>query len=618
MAEVSQPKPSEAPAVTLDEIFSHCVQMVHENKVSARNAFDLNLIDHMQDIVGSFIPDLDVDVADSEDMEHRFHEASCTLEASVKIYERRVDRVHTDAYRVLSGLQTGNDDDDPQDHADVVGTKRRRFHVNTLDKEANITAHRIECDQNDDPAFHRMAASFDAGGAKGLMLNKMPVAEDLSLVFYGEAPLQRAVNDGASLFSQTRRVKISDLGLNSSSDQPEDGPLQLCPEIDAFRYELYGNVPMAVSIPKLDLSQQASSPSTAPAEPECWDIILAPKPESQLTLDRWARRRMFRMVRKRLSKKTTMHSSTSPILHNEGKQSKPVGKRIRGKTAPSVAAATAVSPSATESLAPVACPPVVHVVSQEKTAGKDDSQTFDELFAQFQSRTQSSFAQLWSKPTEPAEQAAEKTTGVEAVAAENMITTPTRTERPKHELPRSSTREKTKQNRAGGVSKESKEVNHKSTLWKYCKKDLPKPIEDCERIKYSSSSKFVNVRRVKQNLWDCIQHGNTMDVDEQSSQSESTSFKRMVGQTVQKMPSAEVENTSAAMCFISLLHLCNENGLEIKSGAWEDLEIVRSEAATLACQGAQSKSRMGKGVAAPSTVDIRFADCAVEDGKDVN
>ena len=35
----------------------------------------------------------------------------------------------------------------------------------------------IEADEQSDPMFRRMAAAFDAGGAKGLLLSHLPLAE---------------------------------------------------------------------------------------------------------------------------------------------------------------------------------------------------------------------------------------------------------------------------------------------------------------------------------------------------------------------------------------------------------------------------------------------------------
>lgn len=55
------------------------IKMSSENKITAKNSWDLNLIDHMGQII-------------KEDTGHRgvnFQKASCTLDASVKIYSNR-------------------------------------------------------------------------------------------------------------------------------------------------------------------------------------------------------------------------------------------------------------------------------------------------------------------------------------------------------------------------------------------------------------------------------------------------------------------------------------------------------------------------------------------------
>lgn len=43
--------------------------------------------------------------------------------------------------------------------------------------EANLVQQSIEADEQSDPMFRRMAAAFDAGGAKGLLLSHLPLAE---------------------------------------------------------------------------------------------------------------------------------------------------------------------------------------------------------------------------------------------------------------------------------------------------------------------------------------------------------------------------------------------------------------------------------------------------------
>ncbi|CAK0893362.1 unnamed protein product [Prorocentrum cordatum] len=220
---------------SLGDLYSKCVQMVNENKISTKNAFDLPLIDHMDDIVDGFMGggraakgggagsssrasqgrSSKAPASEEEAQEHRFHEASCTIEASARIYACRVDCVHTDTYRVLGGLSAGIEEEDVAEGAEGPGKKRRRIcGVNTLERnEATIIQQHFEADEQSDPMFRRMAAAFDAGGAKGLLLSHLPVAEDLSLVFNGDVPMSRAPAAAKDMFSGRGPVPVGALGL---------------------------------------------------------------------------------------------------------------------------------------------------------------------------------------------------------------------------------------------------------------------------------------------------------------------------------------------------------------------------------------------------------------------
>jgi len=248
---------------SLGELYSKCVQMVNENKISTKNAFDLPLIDHMDDIVGSFMggpvkiagmPGADqgqlVRVASGEEAaaENRFHEASCTIEASARIYACRVDCVHTDTYRVLGGLNSADmgeeGEDNEGDEAKGGAAKRRRIcGVNTLEKnEDNIIQHHIEADDTSDPMFRRMAMAFDAGGAKGLLLSHLPIAEDMSLVFNGDVPLNRATARAKEIFSGTKQLPADALDAGEPAEaRARFADARLCPDVNQFRHHLWGD-----------------------------------------------------------------------------------------------------------------------------------------------------------------------------------------------------------------------------------------------------------------------------------------------------------------------------------------------------------------------------------------
>lgn len=238
--------------------------MVNENKVSTKNAFDLKLIDHMDDIVDSFMGGRKRKAAEprastaggakaatakpresaANEDEHRFLEASCTIEASARIYACRVDCVHSDTYRVLGGLNSADmDEDEGKEGEEGKGDKKRRriIGVNTLEKnENNIVQQNIEADEQSDPSFRRMAAQFDAGGAKGLLLSHLPLAEDLSLVFIGDVPMKRAAVHGLQMFEAAKApFTVADLNIGDAGaacDRIQNS--RLCPEVDQFRRQL--------------------------------------------------------------------------------------------------------------------------------------------------------------------------------------------------------------------------------------------------------------------------------------------------------------------------------------------------------------------------------------------
>eukprot|EP00747_Dinoflagellata_sp_TGD_P065413 gnl/TRDRNA2_/TRDRNA2_154346_c0_seq3.p1 gnl/TRDRNA2_/TRDRNA2_154346_c0~~gnl/TRDRNA2_/TRDRNA2_154346_c0_seq3.p1 ORF type:complete len:788 (+),score=204.71 gnl/TRDRNA2_/TRDRNA2_154346_c0_seq3:90-2366(+) len=294
----------------LGDLYSKCVQMVNENKVSTKNAFDVKLIDHMDEVVDSFMgvpkssgnkrastggtKDRDdrraskaAEKAATEEaaaMESDFTKASCTIEASARIYAYRVDSVHMDTYKVLGGLSSADQDDEDKEGEDgAKGVKRRRIvGVNTLERnEKNIEQSTIEADEQSDPMFRRMAAAFDAGGAKGLLLSHLPIAEDLSLVFNGDVPLARASCIAPELFSKQTNpaLKVGDLGLGApSAAKTRLAGAKLCPEIDGFRRQLWGNVKMDVSLP--DSLEQLLGPAMAACTSTDNNLVAAGGPKA--------------------------------------------------------------------------------------------------------------------------------------------------------------------------------------------------------------------------------------------------------------------------------------------------------------------------------------------------
>jgi Condensin complex subunit 2 len=92
----------------LRQVYQNAIRMNAENKITATNSWTLNLIDHMDRFLGrpSIANSTSVPLEDTLGpiTGVNFTKASCTLDASVKIYSYRVDDVHLTSYKVLANL----------------------------------------------------------------------------------------------------------------------------------------------------------------------------------------------------------------------------------------------------------------------------------------------------------------------------------------------------------------------------------------------------------------------------------------------------------------------------------------------------------------------------------
>ncbi|KAL1220456.1 Condensin complex subunit 2 [Cardamine amara subsp. amara] len=167
------------------ELFQNCIKLASENKINQKNTWELNLIDHLCEIIK---------VEDESNAETNFQKASCTLEAGVKIYSMRVDSVHSEAYKVLGGI-TRAGQDDSGDNEDAAGAVENQTNqkkqaekkvspLSTLEPSFDaLNVKKFDVAFAVDPLYHQTSAQFDEGGAKGLLLNNLGVYGGCQVLF---------------------------------------------------------------------------------------------------------------------------------------------------------------------------------------------------------------------------------------------------------------------------------------------------------------------------------------------------------------------------------------------------------------------------------------------------
>ncbi|XP_045188524.2 condensin complex subunit 2-like isoform X2 [Mercenaria mercenaria] len=242
----------------LTEHYTSCIKLSAENKINAKNAFGLHLIDYMSELLKK------------KELEN-FQVASTTLDASAKIYAGRVDAIHAETYKVLSGLGRGADkqkhsqDDEGAEmeegaegepRTDEVQKKKKKRKSKTVETNLkNINVNKFDLEFEVDPLFQVMSAAFDEGGSSGLLLSNLRTFDNTQRLVLDSNTLISPTDDlDTSRIEQRKEtVDVSDykglLKENSSAEQ------LVCPAFSTYRFTNWDSSDQS-SIPGISASQE--------------------------------------------------------------------------------------------------------------------------------------------------------------------------------------------------------------------------------------------------------------------------------------------------------------------------------------------------------------------------
>ena len=125
--------------------------------------------------------------------ESSWQKASASLDASAKIYGYRVDSVHNETFKFLGGLsradKNGAEDENEDNNNNEEEKKAKKDKLSrhegysTLEKDIKkLNLIRFDLEFEVDPLFKSMTAKFNEAGAKGLLLNNLPIDENLDVL----------------------------------------------------------------------------------------------------------------------------------------------------------------------------------------------------------------------------------------------------------------------------------------------------------------------------------------------------------------------------------------------------------------------------------------------------
>eukprot|EP01127_Copromyxa_protea_P024731 TRINITY_DN9893_c0_g1_i1.p1 TRINITY_DN9893_c0_g1~~TRINITY_DN9893_c0_g1_i1.p1 ORF type:complete len:681 (-),score=144.49 TRINITY_DN9893_c0_g1_i1:28-1833(-) len=211
------------------------MELYSRNKINQKNTWSLKLIDFLSDIAH------DVEVTEPKD---KFQVLSSTLDASVKIYSSRVDSVHLDTYKMLGGLSRAKDtpvheeaeDQEEGDAEKPEGAPKRKAkegHTHTLETNvANLNIRKLDLQFSIDPLFRKASASFDDQGGRALLLSQLSVYNGCEIIFDSSD----ALNFDADRLGDSAEIDVLPLQEDLAKICTDLSKLQICPKYMKFQF----------------------------------------------------------------------------------------------------------------------------------------------------------------------------------------------------------------------------------------------------------------------------------------------------------------------------------------------------------------------------------------------
>jgi len=229
-------------AAQLAEHYNNCIKLSAENKISAKNAFNLQLIDYMATMIKKKESDM-----------NNFQVAAGTLDASTKIYAYRVDSVYGDTLKIASGLGQAGKQDGPEggmggdmeegaaedgdpNNPDQPKKKRRLKKSSTVEKNLkNINVSKFELEFDVDPLFKKTSSQFDGGSGGNQFLATLSVRDETCELLLDSDAVMETVNTGLTPQKEVVGSGFSEVpGLDSGIDS-----LLVCPTFSNFSFSTW-------------------------------------------------------------------------------------------------------------------------------------------------------------------------------------------------------------------------------------------------------------------------------------------------------------------------------------------------------------------------------------------
>lgn len=226
----------ETAKLTNDQLASHyvnCIKLSTENKITAKNAFNLHLIDHMNEMLKQRCEGA-----------LNFQMAGGTIFASAKIYASRVDAVHSETYKVMSSLgrgatDEGSDQESQEDSEKRDGGRKKKKRSKILENNASsLRMKKMDVSYQADPLDQYYSSVFDVASTSGLLVNHLGLCRDgITMRFDSdmESPISNNICGGKQQLTASVSPQKED---DEQMEKDEEGESDRSQEINGMFHEL--------------------------------------------------------------------------------------------------------------------------------------------------------------------------------------------------------------------------------------------------------------------------------------------------------------------------------------------------------------------------------------------
>ncbi|OQS02816.1 condensin complex subunit 2 [Thraustotheca clavata] len=248
----------------ITDMYSTIIKMSSENKINSKNSWSLHLIDHIDDIL---VEKRQEDASPTDT--YNFQKASCTLDASVKIYSYRVDDTWNSSFKVLENLTRG--DEVQEDDVDEESASQRRTSTKKMSTANTLETNLSHINMKSVDLEFQMSQAFDEGGAKGMLMVNLSVHDGCKIMLDSSDVM--AVPQIPTPIPEEPKEEPTEkplINISSLAKRLRAGPvlaesLDICPKLEHFYDQLiamdHDFFEKKVSVPRLDFaSSQLSRP----------------------------------------------------------------------------------------------------------------------------------------------------------------------------------------------------------------------------------------------------------------------------------------------------------------------------------------------------------------------